>query len=117
MKAESSTAVPAAQGRRRAGAIMLQALIIAVVLISIVTAVIRWQLHRHQAISKQSNQAQLEGEVAGGNAMVNQCLAAAGYPSGTCAPNAAQSACVPAGMTLAFSGTPPSCEIKISLTK
>jgi len=101
---------------RRAGAILAQVLVIAVLLITIVTAAIHWQLQRYQAITKQANQTKLVGTVSGGNAVITRCLAAAGYPSGTCIPNAAQSACIPAGTAVTFSGTPPSCKLKITAT-
>ncbi|OGS14414.1 MAG: hypothetical protein A2234_08125 [Elusimicrobia bacterium RIFOXYA2_FULL_58_8] len=98
------------------GLVLLQVLVIALLLIIATTAILRWQLNRYQAVSKQENQSRLEGKIAGLAAYMRQCLATAGYPSASCTPNAAQAACIPSGLSVAFSGTPPACELKTTAT-
>lgn len=101
----------------RRGAALLQVLVMAAMLVAIAVAVMKWQLQRHQLSSKASAQSRLKIDVDGAKSAMNSCLAAAGYPSGSCQPNAAQAACVPAGVTVSFSGNPPDCGVKITATE
>jgi len=102
---------------RRSGAAFTQVLVISLVLLAAATAVIRWQLQRHRAAANNLRNSQLKGDVESLRAPLMACLARTGYPSGSCTPNAAQAACVPAGAAVIFGGTPPACSLTITATR
>jgi len=101
----------------RRGAALLQVLVISVLLLAAAMIVIRGLLQRNQMSAKASVQSQLKIDVEGTRGAVNSCLGAAGYPDASCQPTAAQAACVPPGVSIVFSGTPPNCEMQITATR
>jgi hypothetical protein len=103
-------------GARR-GAALVQVLVVSVLLLAAAMTVIRMLLQRNQASAKASIQSQLKLDVEGTRGAVSACLGSAGYPAGSCQPTAAQAACIPPGVTIAFSGTPPNCELQITATR
>ncbi len=102
---------------RRRGVALLQVLVLSLVLLIIATFVIRWQLQRYQLAANDLRGSQLKGDAEVLRNSINSCLVAAGYPAGSCTPNAAQSACVPAGAAVVFGGNPPSCSMRISVIR
>lgn len=102
---------------RRRGAALFQVLVISVLVLAAAMAVIKWQLQRHQSTAKAFRQSELKIDVDGLRAAISSCLGAAGYPSGSCNPTPAQLACVPSGVSAAFSGMPPACEMRITATR
>lgn len=103
--------------KRRRGAAMTQTIILGLIIIGLATAVIRWQLQRHRQAANNMEDALLKGDAEMARGPLMSCLEAAGYPSGSCTPTAAQAACVPAGVGIAFGGTPPSCTVRLVLSR
>ena len=101
----------------RRGAALPQIIVIAVILVAAAVAMMKWQLQRHQLSAKAAAQSGLKMDADGAKSAFNACLGAAGYPSGSCQPDAAQAACVPPGATVSFSGIPPDCRVDISAVK
>lgn len=101
----------------RRGAALLQVLVFSVLLLAAAMGVIRWVLQRNQLSVKASEQSKLKMDADGQRTTVSACLGAAGYPTGSCQPTPAQAACIPAGITVAFSGTPPNCSMEITATR
>ena len=103
--------------KSRRGAALTQTIIWGLIIIGLATAVLRWQLQRHRQAANNMEDALLKGDAEMARGPLMSCLEAAGYPSGSCTPNAAQAACVPAGVGIAFGGTPPSCTVRLVLSK
>lgn len=101
----------------RKGFAMAQILLVTAVLLTAATAVIHWQLQRHQASAKSAARTRLTIDAEGRRGTITSCLGAAGYPSGSCQPNQAQTACIPAEITVAFSGTPPNCKMDLTASR
>jgi|GEM_PF-3550155 len=103
--------------RSRRGAAMTQIIIWGLIILGLATAVLRWQLQRHRQAANNLADSQLKGDAELVRGPLMSCLEAAGYPSGSCTPTPAQAACVPAGVGIAFGGTPPSCTVRLVLSK
>lgn len=103
--------------RSRRGAAMTQIIIWGLIILGLATAVLRWQMQRYRQAASNLEDSQLKGDAELVRGPLMSCLEAAGYPSGSCTPNAAQAACVPAGVGIAFGGTPPSCTVRLVLSK
>jgi len=103
--------------KRRRGAALTQILIWGLIILGLATAVIRWQLQRHRQAANNLADSQLKGDAELARGPLMTCLEAAGYPSGSCTPTPAQAACVPAGVGVAFGGTPPSCTVRLVLSR
>ncbi|PKM97699.1 MAG: hypothetical protein CVU79_06795 [Elusimicrobia bacterium HGW-Elusimicrobia-3] len=103
--------------KSRRGAALTQTIILGLIIIGLATAVIRWQLQRHRQSANNLADSQLKGDAELARGPLMSCLEAAGYPSGSCTPNAAQAACVPGGVGVAFGGTPPSCTVRLVLSR
>lgn len=95
----------------------MQTIIWGLIIIGLATAVMRWQLQRHRQSANNLEDAQLKGDAELARVPLMSCLEASGYPSGSCTPTRAQAACVPAGVLVVFGGTPPSCTVKLSLSR
>lgn len=99
---------------KREGAVLLQVVILGVILLTLATVMIRWGLQRHTQAAKTMRQTELGGETEKLRENITACLSGKSYPSGSCTPDAAQAACVPAGALAVFGGTPPNCSLKIT---
>ncbi len=103
--------------RSRRGVALVQTMVLGLIILGLATAVIRWQLQRHRQSANNMQNAQLKGDAELARGPLMSCLEAAGYPSGSCTPTPAQAACVPAGVGIAFGGTPPSCTVRLVLSR
>lgn len=103
--------------KSRRGAALTQIIIWGLIMLGLATAVMRWQLQRHRQAASNLDNSRLKGEAELARGPLLSCLEAAGYPSGSCTPNPAQAACVPAGVGVAFGGTPPSCTVRLVLSR
>lgn len=100
--------------RKRAGTVLLRVIVIGAILLTLATVMIRWKLHCHLQAARALSLIQLTGATAKLRDSINTCLYGAGYPSGSCTPNAAQADCIPGGAIAVFGGTPPACSVKIT---
>ena len=96
---------------------LVQTMVLGLIILGLATAVIRWQLQRHRQSANNLEDAQLKGDAELARGPLMSCLEAAGYPSGTCTPTQAQAVCVPAGVLVVFGGTPPSCTVRLNLSR
>lgn len=103
---------------RRPGAVLTHVLVVSLLLLAVAVAVIRVLLQRNQASAKSLRQSELSINTEGLRHSISSCLGGAGYPSSaSCQPTPAQGACVPPGVTAEFSGTPPACTFRLTVTK
>ncbi len=102
---------------RRRGGGLYQVLAVTALMLIIAVMVMKWQLQRHQVSAKAQRQSQLHMDTEGLRSSISTCLGSAGYPSGSCQPTPAQAHCVPAGVSVTFSGIPPNCGMQITATR
>ena len=105
------------ENKKRSGTILIWVLVTAVVLLAVFTFFIRWNFQRRRQAAKTLYQSELGGETENLRATITACLDKAGYPAGSCSPNAAQAACIHSGVAVVFGGTPPACQLKITVFK
>jgi len=100
--------------KERPGQILLHILIGVGLLMTVCTHILRWSLQtktmRQRVIQRECDIGALEAA----RSKMWGCLSDNGYPGSSCVPNAAQRACIPEGISAAFSGTPPECRIGLA---